>query len=93
MIVRLSASAADKPIFTNIRTRSIHVSLRAMVDVTRKLMTDGDYRNLLVNNPDAALGQFNLMPHEADAFKSRDRWLLEECGLEEWTARWVSALR
>jgi hypothetical protein len=64
-----------------------------MIDVTRKLMTDGDYRNLLVNDPDAALGQFNLTPQEAAAFMARDRWLLEECGLEEWTARWVSALR
>jgi hypothetical protein len=64
-----------------------------MIEVTRKLMTDGDYRNLLVNNPDAALGQFNLTPPEVAAFKSRDRWLLEECGLEEWTARWVAALR
>ena len=69
------------------------MSLRAMIDVTTKLMTDGDYRNLLVNHPDAALGQFNLTADEIDAFKRRDRWLLEECGLEEWTARWVSALR
>jgi hypothetical protein len=64
-----------------------------MIDVTTKLMTDGDYRNLLVNDPDAALGQFNLTDEEKSAFKSRDRWHLEECGLEEWTARWVSALR
>jgi hypothetical protein len=64
-----------------------------MIDVTRKLMTDGDYRNLLVNDPDVALGQFNLTPQEVVAFKSKDRWMLEECGLEEWTARWVSALR
>jgi hypothetical protein len=69
------------------------VSLRAMIDVTTKLMTDGDFRNLLVNRPDEALGQFNLSPDEAEAFKKRDRWLLEECGLEEWTSRWVSALR
>jgi hypothetical protein len=64
-----------------------------MIDVTRLLMTDGDYRNLLVNHPDEALGRFNLSPEEIQAFKSRDRWLLEECGLEEWTARWVSSLR
>jgi hypothetical protein len=64
-----------------------------MIDVTTKLMTDGDFRNLLVNDADAALGQFTLTPEEIEAFKSRDRWLLEECGLEEWTARWVSALR
>jgi hypothetical protein len=56
-------------------------------------MTDGDYRNLLVNNPDQALSSFNLTPEEIAALKSRDRWQLEECGLEEWTARWVSALR
>jgi hypothetical protein len=64
-----------------------------MIDVTKKLMTDGDYRNLLVNRPDSALGQFNLTATETKAFKERDRWLLEECGLEEWTARWVAALR
>jgi hypothetical protein len=69
------------------------LSLRALIDVTTKLMTDGDYRNLLVNDPDSALSQFNLTPQEVEAVKSRDRWLLEECGLEEWTARWVSALR
>jgi hypothetical protein len=69
------------------------VSLRAMIDVTTRLMTDGEFRNLLVNDPDGALSQFNLTPEEAQAFISRDRWLLEDCGLEEWTARWVSALR
>lgn len=69
------------------------MSLRAMIDVTTKLMTDGDYRNLLVNDPDAALGPFNLAPAEKEAFLLRDRWLLEECGLEEWTSRWVSSLR
>jgi hypothetical protein len=69
------------------------MSLRAMVDVTTKLMTDGDFRNLLVNAPDEALGQFNLTTDESEAFRRRDRWLLQECGLEEWTARWVSALR
>jgi len=69
------------------------VSLRALIDVTTKLMTDGTYRNLLVNEPDTALAQFNLSPEEIDALKTRDRWMLENCGLEEWTARWVSALR
>jgi hypothetical protein len=69
------------------------VSLRAMIDVTTKLMTDGEFRNLLVNDPDSALSQFNLTSEEAQAFVSCDRWLLEDCGLEEWTARWVSALR
>lgn len=64
-----------------------------MIDVTTKLMTDGEYRNLLVNEPDVALGQFDLSDDEAEAFKSRNRWSLEECGLEEWTARWLSALR
>lgn len=69
------------------------MSLRAMVDVTTKLMTDGEFRNLLVRAPDHALGTFNLTPEEIEAFKTMDRWLLQECGLEEWTARWVSALR
>lgn len=69
------------------------MSLRSLIDVTTKLMTDGDFRNLLVNNPDQALAQFNLTPQESEALRSRDRWALEECGLEEWTARWVSALR
>jgi len=69
------------------------VSLRALIDVTTKLMTDGTYRNLLVNEPDAALAQFNLSSEEISALKTRDRWMLENCGLEEWTARWVSALR
>jgi len=69
------------------------VSLRALIDVTTKLMTDGVYRNLLVNEPDAALAQFNLSAKEIHALKTRDRWMLENCGLEEWTARWVSALR
>jgi ABC-type Zn uptake system ZnuABC Zn-binding protein ZnuA len=69
------------------------VSLRALIDVTYKLMTDGEFRNLLVNKPDTALGQFELTPQEIEALNSRDRWLLEEVGLEEWTARWVSALR
>lgn len=64
-----------------------------MIDVTTQLMTDGEYRNLLVNDPDTALGRFDLTPDEAEALKRRDRWMLEECGLEEWTARWVSALR
>jgi hypothetical protein len=64
-----------------------------MIDVTRKLMTSGDYRNLLVNQPDEALGQFDLTLPEIEAFKTRDRWQLEECGLEEWTARWVTSLR
>jgi hypothetical protein len=73
--------------------RRLCVSLRALIDVTTKLMTDGDYRNLLVNDPDRALEGFTLTPDEVEAVKSRDRWLLEECGLEEWTARWVSALR
>lgn len=69
------------------------MSLRALIDVTTKLMTDGDFRNLLVNQPDEALSPFNLTADEIDALKSRNRWQLEECGLEEWTARWVSALR
>jgi len=69
------------------------VSLRALIDVTTKLMTEGEYRNLLVNNPDRALSQFDLTQSEIEALKTRDRWLLEECGLEEWTARWVSSLR
>lgn len=69
------------------------MSLRALIDVTTKLMTDGDYRNLLVNDTDAALSLFELTPEEQEALRSRDRWLLEQCGLEEWTARWVSALR
>lgn len=69
------------------------MSLRAMIDVTTKLMTDGDYRNLLVNDPGGALDPFNLTPEESEAFRIRDRWLLESCGLEEWTARWVSSLR
>ncbi len=69
------------------------MSLRALIDVTTKLMTDGTYRNLLVNEPDTALAQFNLSSEEISALKTRDRWMLENCGLEEWTARWVSALR
>lgn len=69
------------------------MSLRALIDVTTKLMTDGEYRNLLVNDPDEALEPFDLSEQEIEALKTRDRWLLEECGLEEWTARWVSALR
>ncbi|MDQ2745297.1 MAG: hypothetical protein M3Z66_23775 [Chloroflexota bacterium] len=69
------------------------MSLRALIDVTTKLMTDGTYRNLLVNEPDTALAQFNLSSEEISALKARDRWMLENCGLEEWTARWVSALR
>jgi hypothetical protein len=69
------------------------LSLRALIDVTTKLMTDGEYRNLLVNDPDAALQPFNLTDDESRALRTRDRWLLEECGLEEWTARWVSSLR
>lgn len=69
------------------------MSLRALVDVTYKLMTDGEFRNLLVTNPDAALAPYELTPQEVEALISRDRWLLEDVGLEEWTARWVSALR
>lgn len=69
------------------------MSLRALIDVTTKLMTDGEYRNLLVNNPDAAFQGFDLTPEEMEGLRTRDRWMLEECGLEEWTARWVSALR
>ncbi len=69
------------------------MSLRALIDVTTKLMSDGTYRNLLVNEPDTALAQFNLSAEEVNALKTRDRWMLENCGLEEWTARWVSALR
>lgn len=69
------------------------MSLRALVDVTYKLMTDGEFRNLLVNQPDAALSRFELTPQEIEALKTRDRWLLQDAGLEEWTARWVSALR
>ena len=69
------------------------MSLRALIDVTTKLMTDGEFRNLLVTRPDAALAPFNLTADEIEALKTRNRWLLEECGLEEWTARWVSALR
>lgn len=69
------------------------MSLRALIDVTTKLMTDGDYRNLLVNRPDEALQQFDLTPEESEALRARNRWMLEECGLEEWTARWVASLR
>ena len=69
------------------------MSLRALVDVTTKLMVDGEYRNLLVKEPDRALASFDLTSDEVEALKSRDRWLLEDCGLEEWTARWLSALR
>jgi len=69
------------------------LSLRALIDVTTALMTDGDFRNLLVHDPDRALDRYSLTPEETEALKSRDRWLLEDCGLEEWTARWVSALR
>jgi hypothetical protein len=73
--------------------RRIVLSLRALIDVTTKLMTDGEFRNLLVTKPDVALAPFNLSPDEIAALKTRDRWSLEDCGLEEWTARWVSALR
>lgn len=69
------------------------MSLRALIDVTTKLMTDGEYRNLLVNSPERALSGYELTPEEMEALQTRDRWLLEACGLEEWTARWVSALR
>jgi ABC-type Zn uptake system ZnuABC Zn-binding protein ZnuA len=69
------------------------VSLRALIDVTTKLMTDGEARNMLVNRPDEFFAQFELTPEEMEALRTRDRWLLEECGLEEWTARWVSSLR
>ena len=69
------------------------MSLRALIDITTELMTSGDFRNLLVNDPDAALAQFDLSVDEVAALKTRDRWALEACGLEEWTARWVSALR
>lgn len=68
------------------------MSLRALIDVTTKLMTDGEYRNLLVNNPDAALQDFDLTPEEIEALKTRDRWLLESVRLEAWTARWVTSL-
>lgn len=73
--------------------RRAELSLRALIDVTTKLMTDGEYRNLLVNNPDEALAPFDLSGQEIEALTTRDRWLLEDCGLEEWTARWVSSLR
>ena len=69
------------------------MSLRALIDVTTKLMTDGEFRNLLVNEPKRALADFELTPDEIEALETRDRWRLQECGLEEWTARWVSALR
>ncbi len=69
------------------------MSLRALIDVTSRLMTDGEYRNLLVNDSEAAFADFNLTEDEKQALRSRDRWALEECGLEEWTARWVSSLR
>ena len=69
------------------------MTLRALIDVTTKLMTEGEFRNLLVNDPDKALADFELSDNEIEALKTRDRWQLEECGLEEWTARWVSALR
>lgn len=69
------------------------MSLRALIDVTTKLMTDGEFRNLLVNDPKRALADFELTPDEIEALETRDRWRLQECGLEEWTARWVSALR
>lgn len=69
------------------------MSLRAVIDVTTKLMSDGEYRNLLINDPEGALAEFNLTEEEREALRRRDRWMLEECGLEEWTARWVSALR
>ena len=69
------------------------MSLPALIEVTRLLMTDGEFRNLLVKHPDEALAPFDLTPQEVEALKTRDRWLLEECGLEEWTARWVTALR
>ncbi|HEX8919495.1 MAG TPA: hypothetical protein VF898_13410 [Chloroflexota bacterium] len=69
------------------------MTLRALIDVTTQLMTSGDFRNLLVNDADHALSTFDLTEEEKTAIKSRDRWQLEACGLEEWTARWVSALR
>jgi hypothetical protein len=69
------------------------VTLRALIDVTTKLMTDGTYRNLLVNDSEGAFEGFNLSEDEKEALRRRDRWLLEECGLEEWTARWVTSLR
>lgn len=68
------------------------MSLRALIDVTTRLMTDGEYRNLLVTQPDLALREFDLTSQEIEALKTRDRWLLESCGLEEWTARWVTSL-
>jgi hypothetical protein len=69
------------------------VSLRSMIDVTTRLMSDVAYRYQLHTDPDAALTGYDLTPEEAEAFRSLDRWLLESCGLDEWTARWVSALR
>lgn len=69
------------------------MSLRAVIDVTTRLMSDGEYRNRLINDPEGAFAEFNLTEEEREALRRRDRWMLEECGLEEWTARWVSALR
>ena len=69
------------------------MTLRALIDVTTELMTSGEFRNHLVKDADDALTRFDLNQEEIAALKSRDRWQLEACGLEEWTARWVSSLR
>ena len=58
------------------------MSLRALIDVTTKLMTDGEFRNLLVIQPEQALSQFDLSPQEVEALERRDPALAERLARE-----------
>lgn len=58
-----------------------------------RLMTDRDFRYLEQTQSREALKVFDLDEEEADAISRRDRFKLEELGLQPWTARWVTSLR
>lgn len=69
------------------------MSAEGMQLAITRLMTDRDFRHYEQTDSRQALKDFDLNNEELEAISRRDRFKLEELGLEPWTARWVTSLR
>ena len=69
------------------------MSAEGMQLAITRLMTDRDFRYHEQTHSREALKGFDLDDQELEAISRRDRFKLEELGLEPWTARWITSLR
>ena len=65
------------------------MSKQTMMAVLDRAAKDQRFNWQMLNDPDAALAQFDLTEQEREALKSGDRDLLVACGLDERIAAWI----